>query len=59
MYYLCFNSVLFGDVSESVSKLLAGTRRCNDFIDHVIFLSVLMLGPIELMPGPVPVWARV
>ena len=55
MYYLCFNSVLFGDVSDSVSKLLAEMPRCNDFIDHVFFLSVLMPGPIELMP----VWARV
>ena len=40
MYYLCFNSLLFGDASESVSKLLAGTHRCNDFIDHVIFVSI-------------------
>ena len=39
MNALCFNSLLFDDVSESVSKLLAGTRRCNDFIDHVIFVS--------------------
>ena len=38
MNALCFNSLLFDDVSESVSKLLAETRRCNDFIDHVIFI---------------------
>ena len=39
MYYLCFNSALFGDVSESVSKLLAGMRRCNILLITWFFVS--------------------
>ena len=50
MNTLCLDSLLFDNVSELVNKLLPGTNRYNDFIDHVIF--------VNLMPGLL-VWAQV